>query len=174
MKTLRLVLIFCWCLSCKEISFKEPQPKGKKTLEQIPGSLQGNYLLRDDNGYMKDTLEVSAEGYRTGSMSSDEALLSDSLILKYYKGFYFLSMHKKPEWYVRVIKQEKNGDLLYMEMDHEDNNFSDFIQRLSREIKVDSISLKDKKLYQIDPSPKHLISLINKGFFKQTLLRKLQ
>ena len=106
--------------------------------------------------------------------SKEKNFLGDSLVLKHYKGYYFLSINNNPEWLLRVIQQEKNGDLVYMDMSEENNDFSRLVKKVSSEIRVDSIELKDEKLYQIDPTPQQLISLINKGYFKRTLLKKIK
>src|SRR4051812_39635629 len=123
----RLVLIFALfvLISCKEISFREPQPKGRKALASIPKSLQGKYLsLKEENGeFSKDTIVIYSTGYRFGYFDPierakkgdlDKGTLGDSLVLKSYKGYYFMNMNQKPEWMLRVLKQQKNGDLLYM------------------------------------------------------------
>jgi hypothetical protein len=56
-----------------------------------------------------------------------------------------------------------------MAMDVEDGAFDGLVQDLAREVGVDSVQLEDEKLYQIDPSPKQLIQLIKKGYFKKTI-----
>ena len=163
-----IVLIF---FSCKEISFKEPQPRGKKALKEIPKSLTGSYLLRD--GQESDTLIVTARSYYALS-DKKKSELGDSLVLKKYKGYYFVNVNDNPEWLLRIIKQEKNGDLVYMEMD-DGNSFNDFLLKISKEIKVDSVEVNGGKLYQIDPSPKQLVGLIEKGYFKKKMqLKKLK
>ena len=168
-----LILTLFALMSCKEISFKEPQPKSKKLLNTIPSELQGSYLLTDDNGSSKDTLVITSQGYHTGHNPNDEAILSDSLILKFYKGYYFVNMNENPEWLLRVLKKEKNGDLIYMSMEEDNKNFNDYLNKLSREIKIDSLVVLGEKLYEIDPSPKKLIRLIEEGYFKKNILKKM-
>ncbi len=133
----------------------------------MPTSLQGKYLIEDETSNQKDTLYISEAGYRTGGGAVDEGNLGDSLILKKYKGYYFLNINQKPEWALRVIKQEKNGDLLFMSM--EDNDFNYFLKKLGTEIKIDSTYAMDEKLYQIDPTPKQLVGLIKKKYFGQVV-----
>ena len=163
-----LVLIL---FSCKEITFKEPQPRGKKTLKEIPEALVGSYLLTDEKDGSTDTLVVSAKGYFVTSDKKGDQL-GDSLVLKKFKGYYFVNINENPEWLLRVIQQEKNGDLVYMTMDEEGTSFKDFLTKVSKEIKVDSIEINGEKLYQIDPSPKQLTKLIEKGYFRTTLRMK--
>ncbi|MBA4057173.1 MAG: hypothetical protein C0490_20840, partial [Marivirga sp.] len=85
------------------------------------------------------------------------------------KGYYFININENPEWLLRIVRREKNGDLTYMSMDVEENSFNDLLTRLSKEVKIDSIQLESETLYQIDPSPKELLKLVDKGYFKKTM-----
>jgi hypothetical protein len=166
-----IVLLFLAALaSCKEISFREPQPKGKRALKEIPRELRGEYLLVDDDNNT-DTLIVTAKGYLMRS-DSTEGSLGDSLVLKKYKGYYFFNDHEDPEWLLRVVKQESNGDLSYLFMDSGEKTFNEYLLELTKEIKIDSSEVDGQKLYQIDPSPRQLLSLIRKGFFRKSLMLK--
>jgi hypothetical protein len=169
MKNVAILVFLTIVLSaCKEISFVEPQPKGKKSLNEVPGRLRGVYLLKDEGSDDTDTLYVTKTGYLIAS-DKMQSVLGDSLVLKKYKGYYFVNINENPEWLLRVIRQEDNGDLTYMAMDVEDGAFDGFVKDLAREVGVDSVQLEDEKLYQIDPSPKQLIQLIKKGYFKKTI-----
>src|SRR5688572_14080804 len=169
------VLLILSLVACKEISFKEPQPKGKKSLSQIPRELLGSYLVVEEKGTdSKDTLVVTTKGYYVPSDSSKEEL-GDSLVLKKYNGYYFINDNENPEWLLRVVKREPNGDLSYMLLEPTDKSFDEFLLVLNNEIEIDSTEVNKQKLYQIDPSPKKLISLIKKGYFKKTItLKKLK
>jgi len=169
--------------SCKEVSFRDPQPAGRKPLKSVPKSLQGRYLGLEESGEpSKDTVVITSRGYYfaysnqvdQGKSEYDEGLLSDSLILKSYKGYYFLNINENPEWLLRVIKQEKNGDLIYMAPEQEGVDFKDYLKKLSVEIKIDSFQVEDKMLYQINPTPNQLINLIESGFFSRALLKKVK
>ena len=174
MNKLLLALIIVTTCSCKEISFKEPQPKGKRILSEMPQSLRGKYLLIEENGTNKDTLVITKGGYYVTN-DSTKGELGDSLVLKKYKGYFFFNDNEKPEWLLRVVKQEENGDLSYMFMDPGEKSFNEFVYDLNKEIEIDSFEVNGEKLYQIDPTPKKLISLIKKGYFKKTTqLKKLK
>ncbi len=160
------VITFTIC-SCKEISFKEPQPKGKRILHEMPQALRGKYLLIEENGQNKDTLVITKQGYHVTN-DSTKGVLGDSLVLKKYKGYYFFNDNEKPEWLLRIVKQERNGDLTYMFMDSGEKSFYEFVHEINKEIEIDSLEVNGEKLYQIDPTPKKLISLIKKGYFKKT------
>jgi hypothetical protein len=168
MKNLCLIAIVLIVFSCKEVTFKEPQPRGKKALKEVPPELIGRYVAKDEKESETDTLVINSKGYYAVSDKKGSEI-GDSLVLKKYKGYYFVSSNEKPEWLLRVIKQEKNGDLVYMLMDQNGGKFNDFLQKLSKEIKIDSVEVNGEKLYQIDPSPRQLVSLIKKGYFRETM-----
>ena len=67
MRKLALASVFIALLSCKEITFKEPQPRGKKILKEIPEALVGSYLLTDEKDGATDTLIVTSKGYLVAS-----------------------------------------------------------------------------------------------------------
>lgn len=184
-RTVQIFLLVVFLCSCKEISFRQPQPKGRKALSAIPAKLQGKYLAYQENGELaEDTIIITRNGYlfsyhealpaSTHRENYDEGVLSDTLVLKSYRGYYFLNLYEEPEWLLRVIKQEKNGDLTYMAMEQDNVDFNDYIRKLSYEIAVDSVSVGEETLYHIDPPPSKLIDLIEKGFFTKTALKKIQ
>ncbi len=183
-KTIISLLLLAILISCKEVTFKTPQPAGKKALSKIPRSLQGRYLtLEDDGTPTKDTIIVTASGYSFGyfdpterfsSDGYDAGTLSDSLVLKSYKGYYFLSVNQNPEWILRVLKPQRNGDLMFMILEDKKADFNDFLERLSLEIKIDSTTTPKETLYQITPSSNELMQLIKKGYFSSTRLVKIR
>ena len=176
-------LLILTLVSCKEISFKEPQPKGKKALKEVPAKIRGKYLISDDEGNpSKDTLIITKDGYRFGyydpeqrmkEPKGDEALLSDSLVLKQYRGYYFVNLAEDPEWLLRVIKREENGDISLLSMEPKDESFNAYLRKLATEIKIDSTEVNNEKLYQIDPTPKQLVDLVKKGYFSKSLMKKI-
>ena len=171
MTKIHCILIFLAFASCKEVTFKDPQPTGRKSLSEIPKELRGKYLVVEKDESTQDTIIVTNRGYFVSSDSS-AGTLSDSLILKKYKGYYFFNINENPEWILRIIKKEQNGDLSYLVIDSYEKSFQEFLVELNREIKIDSFEVNNERLYQIDPSPKKLISLIDKGFFKKTITLK--
>ncbi|WP_276368294.1 hypothetical protein [Chryseolinea sp. H1M3-3] len=174
MYKLFITILASLLICCKEVSYKEPQPKGRSALSEIPAELRGNYLIMEEDGTSKDTLIVTRTGYHVTN-DSTRAELGDSLVLKRYKGYYFFNDNHKPEWLLRIVKKEKNGNLSYMLMDRGDKSFNDFLFKLNKEIEIDSFEVNNEKLYQIDPSPKQLVGLIRKGYFKKTItLQKLK
>lgn len=180
-------LLLLVLFACKEVSFENPQPEGRKALTSVPRALQGKYLVLTDEGKpSKDTVIITERGYRFGYFDVaeragkndryEEGVLSDTLILKSYKGYYFVSLNEKSAsaWLLRVLRQEKNGDLIYMSLREKNTDFKDFLKKLSTEIRVDSIRKEDGMLYQIDPTPTMLVKLIHKGYFAETRLIRIR
>jgi hypothetical protein len=185
MSRIIILVLLISLAGCKEVFFTDPQPKGRKKLTSVPVSLQGKYLtVREDGEPSKDTVVISSNGYRfgyfdpgeqvSGSSSFDKGVLSDSLILKAYKGYYFLNAEQDPAWLVRVLRPQKNGDILYMTPEQEGVDFKDYVKKLSAEIRIDSSMVDGEMVYRIDPSPRQIIALIEKGFFTSTVLKKIK
>lgn len=166
-----IAILILTVTACKEISFKEPQPKGKRALSEIPRELRGKYLIAEGPGRSNDTLVLTKNQYYVRG-DSTRGELSDSLVLKKHNGYYFFNDNENPEWLLRVIKKEANGDLSYMSMENDEKSFNTFLIDLNNEIKIDSIEVAGETLYQIDPSPAQLLSLIKKGYFRKSMLLK--
>jgi hypothetical protein len=150
---------------CKEIHFPEPQPKGVGSLSGIPKRLQGYYEFPKDSA-KADTLVITRNEIYPKNEYKDRLMLSDSLILKTYKGYYFFSNRSEnlfKTWRVYIVRKSKNDDLVVMGLD--DGKFDDFVLKLSKEIRIDSVANGNTKSYTIDPTPKQLIELIKKGYF---------
>ena len=71
--------------------------------------------------------------------------LGDSLVLKKYKGYYFFNDNENPEWLLRVVKPEPNGDLSYMLMEPAEKSFNEFLLTLNKEIEIDSVDVNNRK-----------------------------
>ncbi|HTE33855.1 MAG TPA: hypothetical protein VK666_25915 [Chryseolinea sp.] len=162
-----VLLIFIAFLSCKEISYKAPQPRGKTSLHEVPAALLGAYVLVNDKDNSKDTLVINSRGYLVLSDNKQKSI-GDSLVLKSYKGYYFVSVNENPEWLLRILRPEGNGDITFMSMKTDESSFNDLLRNLSKDVTIDSVVIDNEKLYQIDPSPGQLLKLIKKGYFSET------
>jgi hypothetical protein len=166
--------------SCTEISYKEPQPKGVAALKKIPGKLQGRYQLSENGSVLDVRVVVFERGYRIEpkdtTEKTDEFLLSDSLVLKHYKGYYFLNIRSAYSWRLRIVERKKNGDLQLIEMKkvpEGEASSKEFLDKLQAEVPVIKTEVNGYPQYLIDPTPRKLLDLIKKGFFgKKTLFVK--
>lgn len=179
-----LFLLLCF-FGCKEVSFENPQPEGKKPLTSIPKSIRGKYLVVGDDGQLsKDTVIITEQGYRFGYFDPierkahneryEEGTISDSLVIKNYKGYYFVNVNEDPEWILRILKPEKNGDLIYMTLEEKKTDFNVYLEKLSSQIRIDSMTTDKETLYQIDPEPNELVKIIEMGYVSQTKLVKVK
>lgn len=164
-------------IACTEITFKEPQPSGIKSLTEFPRSLHGNYIVPQDSGAEKfDTVYIESSRYRINTPSKDgewlnRGVLSDSLVLKHYKGFYFLNFNADDQWIIRVFRQEKNGNIVVYEINLSDD---EKIKQLTEKFHPEIIKKENSTYYRIDPTPKSLLQFVKEIYTIQEPLRKVQ
>jgi hypothetical protein len=175
MKVSCLLLFGLVITACTEISFQEPQPKGVKKLKTFPPSLHGRYLLPEESDHQPpDTLIISNNAYKiVGAINKndllDQGTLGDSLVLKNYKGYYFINFHLDNHWVIRVFRLQKNGIVLY------EVNLSDAQTLDHLKTKLQPVILKEDSntFYEVDPTPKELLKFIQAHYTAPTTLRKL-
>jgi hypothetical protein len=165
--------------SCKEVSFREPQPAGVQPLSEVPAALRGQYTpanaTPEDKG---DTLIIESWGYHfKDSQDKDwlgRGVLSDSLVVKFYQDYYFVNFRSGDQWVLRLVKQNTDGGMQFLSIDLQSEEKSkDKLKRLSKKIKFTEIKRGDDTFYQINPTPAQLMTLIRERFFTgETLQRK--
>jgi hypothetical protein len=164
--------------SCREVSFREAQPSGVKPLTEVPQALRGVYIPSAAKSDDKpDSLIIESWGYHFKDADEKDWLgrgtISDSLVVKFYKDYYFVNFRSGDQWVLRLIKQNKNGDIEFLSIDLEDEKRSkDKLKKLSKKIKYTEVQRGDDTFYQINPTPEQLIMLINEGFFTGTTLER--
>jgi hypothetical protein len=182
MKTLLCIFSVLCLVSCNEVSFPTHQPKGITPLKAFPKELRGYYLTTEGDS-IQDTIQIEERSYRTldGKPNSekswlDAAEISDSLVVKKYKGLYFINFKENNEWLLRILKRDKKGNLTFMMMAINDSEKVKSLSELEKELPVQVIELSDnEKYYRIDPTPKQLMSLIKKKkFWEKSELIKLK
>lgn len=175
------VLFWCTLLySCKEVSFREPQPAGVASLKEIPALLQGKYQPRDlGNDEKQDTLIIESWGYHFRDKGDKDWLgrgvLSDSLVVKFYQDYYFVNFKSGDQWVLRLVKQKSDGSIEFLSIDIQDDaRRREMLRKLSKKFKVTEVQKKDDTFYQINPTTPQLLQLIKEGFFTGTSLKKLK
>ncbi len=171
MPLIKLLTIFILAVmvACTEVSFPTHQPKGILALPEFPAKLQGRYTTSESDS-LRDTLIIERTGYRFTSTKKGKskdwlssAQLSDSLVVKAYKGLYFINFKEKDQWLLRVVKPEGNGDLNFRTFAIDGTGKDKLLWELEQELPVDVIQINSSdKYYRIDPSPKKLLQLIKK------------
>ncbi|MBS1491164.1 MAG: hypothetical protein JSS93_11605 [Bacteroidetes bacterium] len=181
MKALPLILFWSLLLySCKEVTFKAPQPAGVEVLKEVPATLRGVYQMIDPStGDFADTLIIEPWGYRMKDKKDVDWLtrgtLSDSLILKFYEGYYFVNFRSGDQWVLRLIKQNPDKSIEYMAIDIQDEKSgSDRLKKISKTLKVKEIKRKEDTFYEITPTRKQMMSLIKSGIFSKVRINKVK
>jgi hypothetical protein len=168
--------------ACTEVSFPTHQPRGIAALSEFPTKLQGRYTTSQSDS-LRDTLIIERIGYRFTSTEKarskdwlSSAQLSDSLVVKAYKGFYFINFKEKDQWLLRVVKPEGNGDLNFRTFAIDGTGKDKLLSELERELPVEVIQVNSSdKYYRIDPSPKKLLQLIKKKkYWEESKLQKIK
>lgn len=177
------LLLIIGASACTEVSFPTHQPKGIKPLAEIPKELQGRYVVPEGDSIDRlDTLVIDALSYRFTSAKKsehswlDNAHLSDSLILKKYKGLYFFSFKEKDQWLLRVVKLEVGGELSFRMFAIDGAGKDKLLWELEQELPVETIQVNsNEKYYRIDPSPKMLMQLIKKKkYWEESKLKRVK
>lgn len=166
-------------VSCKEVSFKVPQPVGVKPLSEIPSSLQGQYLSIDaGTGEESDTLIIESWGYHFKDKDDNDWLgkgqISDSLVVKFYNDYYFVNFRSGEQWILRLIHQRPHGGIEFLSIDIQDETKrKEILKTISKEMSVKEIHKDEDTFYQISPTRAQLMKLINEGLFTGSGLSKI-
>ena len=177
------VLIFALALllaSCKEVSFPVAQPAGVPALKDVPANLRGTFQIFDHKtGDFSDTLIIESWGYHMRDEKEKDWLgrgtLSDTLVLKVYKDYYFVNFKFNDQWVVRLIKQHPDGSFEFLSIDlQDDGKGREKLKKIGKKLKVTEIKKKDDTYYQIKPTPAQLMTLIKEGYFTGAKLTKIK
>jgi hypothetical protein len=178
------IAVALWCSACTEVTFPTHQPKDVKPLVEMPKELRGKYVTPEgDSADIQDTLIIDATQYRFTSSAKkadhswlDNAQLSDSLIVKKYKGYYFFNFKEKDQWLLRVVKLESGGDLSFRMFAIDGTGKDKLLWELEQEIPVETIQIdSNEKYYRIDPTPKKLLQLVKKKkYWEESKLKRVK
>jgi hypothetical protein len=164
--------------SCKEITFSEPQPVSVKKLKTFPVNLIGKYIVTEDSNLTTDTVLIYKDFFQILDSTeknklSEKSVLSDSLILKKYKGYYFLNFSEKKRWALRVFRQEKNKDITLFTIDLSDDTT---LAHLQKELKPILVKEDSDTYFEVRPSPepKVLLKFIQEHYNEKVLLKRLK
>jgi len=158
-----LTSLFAFC-SCSNVVYHEIVPKGGKTLSSFPSELQGDWL--DPNN---DTLHIFSDNYKYGSGEDEkssffEGELSQNIVLKKYKGYYFLNINEEKKYW-EMIAGQVDGDKLYLlsiEMDDIDQVqiLNSYLHGKDAKSIKSNNSLSQDQIFIINPKDRELIKLL--------------
>jgi hypothetical protein len=176
-------LIFCWSLliySCTEVTYQEPQPVGVASLKEIPPTLQGMYQpYKKSTGETGDTLIIEEKGYRFKDKDEKDwlgrGMMSDSLVVKFYKNYYFVNFKYQDQWILRLVKEKSPGVLEFLSIDLDDEKTQkEIIKKLSSKFSVKQTKIGEDVFYKINPTSSQIMKLIQEGYFTGVELRKMK
>jgi len=156
-------LVVCMMVACNMVRVEVPQPNGVQNLTKISDKLTGMFIGSDHDTLMVDVGWFSFKSTK-GDMNVD-LKLSDSTVIRQYKGYYFLSNQEADGWNV-VAMEPKSGDRVTLLMLYVDN-----ADRLARIQKI--VKLREKKrdgetdCYLANPTKEELIKLLEQGLFEE-------
>ncbi|MBS1624206.1 MAG: hypothetical protein JST83_09320 [Bacteroidetes bacterium] len=111
-----LILLAVLLTACQTYTFDKPQPRDSASVPAFPDFLQGKYIHRTGS----ELMEISDYAIILSSATQQDSFtikagerdtvftISDTAVLKTYKGYYFLSRLVKDSWMVFSIKPENN------------------------------------------------------------------
>lgn len=178
---IKYLLIVAWAMlviSCKEVSFREPQPAGVPSLSEVPKGLHGQYVGVDNQGKDTDTLLIESWGYHFRDARDKDWLgkgvLSDSLVVKFYQNYYFVNFRTGDQWVLRLIRQKPDGSIEFLSIPvGDDAKRKDILKKLSKKFAVKEVQRKDDTFYQINPTRDQLMELIAEGYFTGNRLSRV-
>jgi hypothetical protein len=158
--------------SCDQVIFPEPQPPKVNPLTEIPESLRGAFV--DEDG---DTLFVRHHhfSYYDDLVEMTDIYLSDSAVLKSYKGRFYYSarirLQGEQYWLCYILLPAEYGFDLYT-MDPDDIVKLAKLQDITS--KIGDIKDGDAEYYLFDPKRKHYKKIISDSVFtKMISFRKI-
>jgi hypothetical protein len=158
------------------IFFEQPQPASSEMENIFPKALQGIYN-DDANNVPLIINELTCEyGNDTFDMWKEKGQLSDSLILKKNKSYYFLNLLEERGWYVMVISIQNFDKLEIYFIGGDDEAVAvEEIEKLKNLTKVNEIFNSSGGIdhYLINPTQKELKKMLKKNMFsgKMTFTR---
>jgi len=154
--------------ACDQVIFTESQPPKVKPLSEIPAVLQGIFLDQDgDSLYVH---EQSFSYYSDEYSSFQDVYLSDSAVLKEYKGHFFYStpimLETEKYWLCYLLHSNENGFDLYT-MDPEDVVKLAKLQEITS--KIGDIEEGDNAYYLFEPKKKDYKKIISDTIFTKMI-----
>ena len=163
MNYFKFLVVFLSFTSCVEVEFKRPMPPNKGTeMKKLPEDIITYFKSLDKDSTGNSKLDIS-------EFSSDfdwhEPLLED-IILKKWKGSYFLNQKEGERWQLLMVKDGPNKSFNVYHLDGSNNATVDKLKSIT---KVEEVLSNDGDLERIilDPSLKESKKILNSGAFEK-------
>jgi len=149
--------------SCVEVEFKQPMPPNKGTiLDKLPEEISSYFMSIDKDSTGNSKLDIS-------EFNSDfdwHDPLPEDIILKKWKGSYYLNQKEGERWQLLMVKDGLNQSF---DVYHLDGSNSATVDKLKSITKVEEILSDNGDLEGIilDPSFKEFKRILNSGAFEK-------
>ncbi len=164
---MKFILCFCVFLffsGCTQVYFTDPQPKGKKSLKEIPIDMQGWYV--DAEG--EDSIYVRTRGF---DFPDESSMLSDSIRLTKWKEYYFLNIldTSKRLWEVYMIEKVNAFEIKVSSID---GDKKPDIERLKS---YTTVTVQEKSDGEVDyhilePTTSEFKNMVKDGLFENQIV----
>lgn len=173
MKTIYLIfglLSLIFMSSCSNVVFKQALPQEENSLSEFPKKIRGTYI--DDES---DTLVITRNAYTYGNINSQPLFhgeLSEEVVLKKYKDFYFLNFQSDNNYWEMMAGQFKRSEVILFSIDVEN---SDQFKIIEEYMDGDYQKINKDDKYLIDPSLKQLLNMLEDDrICQKSVLKKLK
>ncbi len=163
MNYLKFIIALLFLSSCVEVEFKQPMPPNKGTvLKKLPEEIISYFMSLDKDSTGNSKLDIS-------EFSTDfewHEPLPEDIILKEWKGSYFLNQKEGKHWQLLMVKDGSNKSF---NVYHLDGSNSATLDKLKSITKVEEVLSDDGDLELIilDPSLKEFKKILKSGAFEK-------
>ena len=154
----KTLIILVLLSSCVEVGFKNPQPLKARNLEEIPKEMLDFYTNQK-----KDSTENSITDLY--SVDDFDATLSETTILKKWKGNYFLNQKENDLWHVFMIVPSSNNMYETYQLDGGNEKTVSLLKKITEVEEVFSDDGELKSLI-LDPSHREFKKIVKSGAFE--------
>ncbi len=160
MRYSKFLAILILLSSCVEVEFKHPMPTKGTTLKKVPEDIITFFKSLDENPTENSKLSISEF---SDDFDMNKPLPAD-VVLKKWKGDYYLNQKEDSLWQIILIKQGKNKTFTIF---HIDGSNQATIDKLKSITKVEEIFEKEGELDRVilDPSLKEFKKMLKSGCF---------
>lgn len=162
-KILGIIIIALLTTSCIEMSFQNPQPQGISDETSFPEKLRGTYTADST-----DTIIISEFNVKytpNGKTNDLDENISDSLVLRIHKNYFFVNIKDDKYWELYVLKLKRNNlEILTVSNDTTDDN-----GKLRKITNLEEIYHESGTFdrYLMNPTQDELMKMLKKGIFQK-------
>lgn len=162
MNQIKVIFALLLLSSCVEVNFKNPMPPKGETLDKIPTEIITYFmsLKKDSLGNSKLNLDNI-----NGDFDLNDPL-PEEVILKKWKGNYFLNQKEENLWQIYMVKPAANNSFEVYQLDGSNQHTVDKLKSITN---VEEVFSDNGDLNQIiiDPSFKEFKKIVKSGAFEQ-------